>query len=320
MAGLIYTPIDGSEIDLGRYAPGFENQVAGRWGRHPIPGQKGDLKEDLGDGSTVTKVKLQFVGATYQDYFTVLPALSKSRRGTLTDPRRGARQVVITSLREEVMWTERGDSTLVDVDFESAIIGEADSFRSGPSARTQAVTAQSRAADSAVADLQAKVFARPDLEARVFVLDAVQQVNTTTAAARTYAAAAQESFALGLYGPSVQQQLRSLPPLAQASLVSLRKVGPAADVMESVLAVEAMLFAASQLDVAIRQAQPIPVETRVTRQPGQSIYAFVQQHYGRSGKTPAEMRNLVSLILRLNKQVRRPSLIPAGTIIVRPVS
>jgi len=320
MAGLIYTPIDGSEIDLGRYAPGFENQIAGRWGRHPIPGQKGDLKEDLGDGSTVTKVKLQFVGATYADYFTVLPALSKSRRGTLTDPRRGARQVVITSLREEVMWTERGDATLVDVDFESAIIGEADSFRSGPSARTQAVTAQSRAADSAVADLQAKVFARPDLEARVFVLDAVQQVNTATAAARTYAEAAQESFALGLYGPSVQQQLRSLPPLAQASLVSLRKVGPAADVMESVLAVEAMLFAASQLDVAIRQAQPIPVETRVTRQPGQSIYAFVQQHYGRSGKTPAEMRNLVSLILRLNKQVRRPSLIPAGTIIVRPVS
>ena len=160
MAGLTYTPIDGAEINLGRYAPGFENQITGRWGRHPIPGQKGDLKEDLGDGSTVTKVKLQFVGATSPDYFTVLPALSRRRRGTLSDPRRGARQVVITSLREEEMWTERGDAILVDVDFESAIIGEADSFRSGPSARTQAVVSQSRAADSA---LTTATPARPDV-------------------------------------------------------------------------------------------------------------------------------------------------------------
>jgi hypothetical protein len=70
--------------------------------------------------------------------------------------------------------------------------------------------------------------------------------------------------------------------------------------------------------MAIRSAQPIPIETLVTRHPGQSIYAFVQQHYGRSGKAPADMRALVGLILRLNRQIRRPSLIPSGTLVVRP--
>jgi hypothetical protein len=320
MAGLIYKPVDGADIDFGKYAPGLESQVQGRWGRHVIPGQKGDLKEDLGEGSLLTRVKLQFVGATYPDYFTVVPALSKSRRGTLLHLLRGSRQVVITSLREEMLWTERGESVLVDVDLEDAIIGQADSFRAGPSARAQTVVSQSRTADAAMTTLQTKIFDRTDLQARVFVLQAAAAVSATTAAARTYAAAAQESFSLGLYGPSVQAQLRALPLSVQSSLAALRRVGPAADIQETVLALEVMLFSAMQLDVAIRAAQPIPIETKVTRQPGQSVYAFVQQHYGKSGKTPAEMRNLVSLILRLNKQIRRPSLIPSGTLVVRPVS
>jgi len=321
MARLLYTPINGQDIDLSRYAPGYENQIPGAWGKHKIPGQKGSLKEDLGDGDTTTKVKLQFVGATAPDYYTVIPALAQNRRGTLLDPRRGARQVVITAFREEVLWTERGEqTTLVDVDFESAVIGEADSFRAGPSARTQAVQAQSRTADTAALDLRLKVFGRPNLDVRALAVNAEQLVNVSTEAARSYADAAQESFSLGLYGPSVQQQLRALPGLAQSAIVALRAVGPAADVTDTILAVEAMLFSATQLDVAIRQAQPIPIETLVTRQPGQSIYAFVQQHYGKSGKTPAEMRDLVSLILRLNKQIRRPALIPSGTKVVRPVS
>lgn len=320
MAGFTYTPLDGTEIDLGRYAPGLESQVQGRWGRHAIPGQRGDLKEDLGDGSLVTHVRLAFVGKTEPDYYAVVPALSRSRRGTLLHPRRGSRQVVITSLREEVSYTERGDSTLVDVDFEDAVIGQADSFRSGPSARAQEVLNQSKAADQKASDLRQKVFSRPDLTARSYMLVAAAHVGNATTAARTYAAAAQDSFSLGFYGPSVQAQLKALPLLVETSLGSLRKVGAAADVQETVLALEVMLFAATQLDVEIREAQPIPIETRVSRQPGQSIYAFVQQHYGRSGKSPAEMRNLVSLILRLNRQVRRPSLIPAGTVLVRPVS
>jgi hypothetical protein len=172
MARLLYTPINGQDIDLSRYAPGYENQIPGAWGKHKIPGQKGSLKDDLGDGDTTTKVKLQFVGATAPDYYTVIPALAQNRRGTLLDPRRGARQVVITAFREEVLWTERGEqTTLVDVDFESAVIGEADSFRAGPSARTQAVQAQSRTADTAALDLRLKVFGRPNLDVRALAVE-----------------------------------------------------------------------------------------------------------------------------------------------------
>ena len=320
MARLTYTPIDGTEIDLGRYAPGLESQIAGDWGRHKIPGQQGRLAEDLGDGSLHTKIKLQFVGATAADYYVIIPALSKSRRGVLGHPRRGSRRTIIASIREEILWTERGESTFVDIDFEDEIIGQASGFKSGPSALAQATVAQSRTADSAVLALQTVVFARPDLVARANVLVAVADVQASTAAARDYAAAAQDSFSLGFYGPSVQAQLLAMPALVQSAQVALRRVGPAADIQASSLALEVMLFSASQLDVAIRAAQPIPIETTVRRQPGQNIYAFVQQYYGRSGKSPDDMRALVGLILRLNPHIRNPALIPEGTIVVRPVS
>jgi len=320
MPGFAFTPIDGTEIDLGKYAPGLKFDITGRWGRHPIPGQKGDLKEDLGDGSLKTRVRLQFVGKTQNDYYTVLSALSKSRRGTLLHPRRGGRSTVITNISEEVLYTERGDTTLVDVDFEDAIIGQASDFRAGPSARAQQVVAQSQLADQAMTTLQSTVFLRPILLTRQLVLVASAQVSAATAAARVYASAAQDAFSLGLYDPSVQAQLLALPPLVQVANIALRGVGPAADIQETVLALEVMLFAATQLDAAVRAEQLIPINTTVSRSPGQSIYAFVQQHYGRSGKTPPEMRDLVGLILRLNRQIRRTALIPQGTVIVRPVA
>jgi len=320
MSRITFTPIDGQEIDLGKYAPRLRSQLAGRWGRHPIPGQRGDLKEDLGDGSLVTTVPLEFVGRTQDDYYPVMQALSKSRRGSLLHPRRGERPSVITNIREDIDYTMRGESTLVEVDFEDAVIGEAFKFKAGPSANGQKANAQSYAADDAMSTLQATIFSRPDLQARVFVQQAAAQVSLSTAAARTYADAALDAFSLGLYGPSVQAQLLALPPQVQKSLFQLRRVGPAADIQETVLALESMLFSATQLDIAIRAAQPVPIQTRVTRQPGQSIYAFVQQHYGRSGKSPADMRNLVGLIRRLNPHIRKPSLIPSGTIVVRPAA
>lgn len=323
MPAFTYTPIDGPEIDLGKYAPGLESRIDGRWGRHPIPGQQGDLKEDLGQNSLTTRVKLQFVGRTQNDYYTVIPAMAKSRRGVLLHPRRGSRHTVITSFREEIVYTERGDATIVDIDFEDEVLGQA-AFNSGPSgpgpsARAQQVVQQSRAADTAATTLQAQVFLRPDLAVRAYAVAATAAVGGATTAARTYATAAQDSFSLGFYGPSVQAQLKALPPLVAASEAALRLVGSAADIQETVLSLETMLFAATQLDLAIQAAQPIPIKTTVKRVPGQSIYSFVQQHYGRSGKTPAEMRALVGLILRLNPQITRPSLIPDGTVVVRPV-
>lgn len=320
MAGLTYTPDGGQELNLGKYAPGVKSKIVGRWGRHPIPGQQGDLKEDLGDGSLSNSIHLEFVGATAPDYYTVMEAISKGRRGRLLHPRRGSRNVVIMSISEEVLWTDRGEeTTLVDIEIEDAVVGQAFEFKSGPSARAQEVGAQADASDAEMATLYTRIFARPSLQARTYAALAQVRVDAATAAARAYAAAAQESFSLGLYGPSVQAQLKALPPTVQAAEIALRLVGPAADIQATILSLEVMLFAATQLDIAIRAAQPVPIQTTVTRQPGQSIYAFVQQHYGRSGKTPSDMRFLVGLILRLNRQIRRPSLIPAGMVVVRPV-
>lgn len=321
MPGFTYTPIDGTEIDLGQYAPGFQAEIAGRWGRHPIPGQNGEWKEDLGDGSLKTQVRLQFVGKTAPDYYTVVPALSKSRQGTLLTPRRGARSSVIISIREEVQFVERGnETTIVDVTFEDRVVGEAFSFKSGPSARAQEVVARADEADATCAELREKIFLRPNLSVRALMVTAQSLVSTATTAARTYSAAAQEAFSLGLYDPIVQAQLLAMPPQVQAATAALQAVSTAADIQDTILTMEVMLFAATQLDVAVRAAQPIPIETTITRSPGQSIYGLVQQCYGKSGKKPADIRALAGLILRLNPQIRRPSLIPQGFVVVRPAA
>jgi hypothetical protein len=316
---ITYTPDGGVERDLGQYAPGFESSIQGRWGKHPIPGNTGDLKEDLGDGSLSTTVQLQFVGTKANDYYAVVKDLTTKRRGVLLHPRRGSRPTVVMSIRERCDWTMQGnETTIVDVTFEDAVLNTASQFAAGPSARTAQVNNQAAAADSAAQTLCDKVFQRPNLTLRARAITMQAAVGSATNAARTYAAAALEAFALGLYGPPLQNQLRALPPLVLNAQNAARLTGVAADTQMTILALELVNFAATQLDMAIRSAQPIPIETPVTRHPGQSIYAFVQQHYGRSGKAPADMRALVGLILRLNRQIRRPSLIPSGTLVVRP--
>lgn len=318
MADFTYTPDDGDEINIGKYAPGFRSAIAGKWGKHVLPGQQGSLKEDLGDGDLRTSVKLQF--PTREEYDAVVPVLSRKRRGILLHPRRGARQTVIMELREEVTYTESGEATIVDVEFEDAVVGQAFGFRAGPAARASSVTDSSHVADQAISDLRTVIFSRPSLTARQFVLVAQQNVNTSTAAARSYADTAMEAFTFGLYGPTTRASLLALTPLVQNSLVTTRLVSSAADIQTTVNALEVMLFAATQLDEAIRAAQPIPITTRIRQTPGQSVYSLAQQAYGRSGKTSAQMRELVGLIMRLNPQIRRPSLIPEGTAVVRPVA
>lgn len=317
---LTYTPDGGGEIDLGQYAPGFKSSIQGRWGRHPIPGQQGDLKEDLGDGSLQTTVRLQFVGRKSRDYYSVLEVLTNQRRGVLLHPRRGSRPTIVASISEETDWTTQGnESTFVDVVFEDAVLNTAAQFAAGPAARTAEVNSQSIAADQYAQALRDQAFTRRDINLRRFATSAQTAVGVSTTAARTYAAAALEAFSLGLYGPPLQNQLRTLPSLVAAAQIATRKVGPAADTQSTVLALESMLFAATQLDAAIEAAQPIPIRRLVTRHPGQSIYAFVQANYGASNRTPADMRALVGLILRLNRQIVRPSLIPSGTWVVGPV-
>lgn len=321
MPGFTYTPKGGKEIDLGKYAPGFQAEIAGKWGVHPIPGQRGAWKEDLGDGDLKTQVRLQFVGKTAPDYYEVIPAISATRQGVLLSPRRGARQSIIRNIREEVQFVERGNNTtVVDVFFEDRVIGEADSFRGGPSAFNQKIRSSVTDVIVLVASLRELIFSRPDLVIRALMVKAQELVFAATDTAVAYAESAQTAFSLGLYDPTVQAQLLTITPQVQAATAALQAVSTAADIQATVLAMEVMLFSATQLDVAVRAAQPIPIETTITRTPGQSIYAFVQQCYGTSGRKPADIRALAGLILRLNPEIRRPLFIRTGTVVVRPAA
>lgn len=317
---LTYRPDGESEFNLGRYAPGFKSGIQGRWGRHPIPGQRGDLKEDLGDGSLQTTVRLQFVGPVANDYYFVVMMLTKHRRGVLYHPRRGARQSVVVSISEEVDWTTQGnESTFVDVVFEDAALNVASSFKAGPSANSAETDNWAVQAFNSAKVIKNRVFMMANVVARQFALTAEALVGKVTAAAQSYSGAALTAFSLAEYGPPLQNQLKALPAMVLEAQTALRRVGPAAVSQETIIFLENMLQAATQLDASIEAAQPIPIRRLVTRHPGQSIYAFVQANYGASSRTPAEMRALVGLLLRLNRQIVRPSLIPSGTWLVGPV-
>ena len=72
--------------------------------------------------------------------------------------------------------------------------------------------------------------------------------------------------------------------------------------------------------LATKNAMNIPIETTVSAPGGQSLYAFVQQHYARTGKTPSQMREICRTILAWNRNLRRPSLIAFGDVVVRPAA
>ncbi len=316
---LTFTPDGDDELDLGIYAPGFKSAIQNRWGKHPIPGQQGSLKEDLGADDLQTTVTLQFVGEVSQDYYDIIGTLTAKKRGMLLHPRRGARSSVVVSVTERVEWTTQGnETTIVDIVFADAALNTGGQFAAGPSARESQVQNQLQAANDAMAALDELAFSRSDIDAREMTVVATDKVTAATEATGSYATDALDAFSLGTYGPSLQNELKALPVLVASAQDAVRAIGAAADTQSTILALEVMLFAATQLDTAIQAAQPIPIRTLITRHPGQGIYAFVQQHYGNSGKTPSAIRNLAALILRLNPQIRRPSLIPSGTTVTRP--
>jgi hypothetical protein len=290
-----------------------------------IPGQRGALQEDMGDGSLGTSITLQFAGATaQQDYDEVLKLFQRNRREDLVHPLRGTRRSIWRRWREEQRWTQQGNATIVEVSFEDAVLSEPDQLtQGGPSTQAQEVRAQSVAADRAAATQQTRIAGRsPDLAnlaLRAKIASAITFVGVATSRARAYADAALDSFATDQYDPALLHDLRALPVAVEAAQVAMRATGPAAEINAAVIGLELMLAAATRLDATIRASQPIPIETRVTRAPGQSIYQFVQVHYTRK-KTPQQMRDIVRTILRWNRNIRRPDLIPIDTIVIRPAA
>jgi len=305
--------------DLSKWNPGLTSELAGKWGEHVIPGQRGKLQEDLGDGALLTTVQLAVTSLS--DYRDILQHLTKTRRGTLLHPRRGAKTMVLKRIREEVRYTERGDATLLDLTFEEAALSEPDQLQGGPATHAQTTRAQAAAAQAAAVERQVLLAARlatlANIRLRQKIAAAIELIEAVTAAANAYADGALAAFAEGLYDLAVQNQLRGLPPQVEAAQVAMRATGSPFEVQAAITALELMLHACTQVDRSIRAALPVPIETEVTRSPGQSIYAFVQQHYA-GLRAPAEMRGLVRLILRLNRNLRNVALIPMGTLVTRP--
>lgn len=345
-------PLAFAGIDLGKYAPGVDSEKRGRIVEHPIPGQNGVLLEDLGDGAWQDTVQLALL--TPEDYDAVVPVLEKNRRGDLETPRHGTRRAMLKRIRESIMWTQRGEATLVTLEFGDAALNQPDNARRGVIERGQAAVSQAKVAESKIQLVREKVYKvrALNLQARAAVLGAEKKVLAFTSEVRGYVgllfdlwSTLQLTFdtALGLAATLAQQgagltqrvagqlqgttrnyqesvvRLRSLPRQYEEAARAVRASSGIADSQPVVRSMELALYESTQADRAYRASQPLTISTEVRRAPGQSIYAFVQQHYA-GKKTPQQMRAIVRQILRMNPNLRNPALIPQGTFVERPAA
>lgn len=305
----------GTKISI--YAPGFESELPRRWGKHVIPGQRGTLQEDLGEGALSTSFTLQFVGQYRNDYTKIAELFQKNPRADFEHPLRATRRSVWTKWRERQEFTKAGDAVLVDITVEDAVLSQPDNFKAGVSAAAQDASAQAAAANASAQSYQSRVNLRPDLAFRARVAAVVAQVQAVTAAITTYATAAKNAFGLGVWDPALRNQLVTLPPLVSAVTTQLNAIGRPIDIQSTVSALELALRSCTEVDRQLKLAQPVPIQTVVMRTPGQSIYSFVQTWY--PGVARPKQRELVQAILRLNRQIQTPSLIPVQTVVVRPL-
>jgi hypothetical protein len=343
------------DVDLHKWAPGFESGIKGKWAEHPIIGASNALQEDQGDGVLNTTVRLEITddkdsGQTArQVYNNLVIRLTQRRRGTLVHPLRGSRESILDEIKESMQWTTQGNIITLQITFKDAATNVQADYRDGDAAAAQAVRLQAENAQQGASDQQTRVFSRSSLNlvARRYALDALDRVNQYAAAATSYAQLAVEANSGGLLqlatlltlppgvtptgatqgqtiraslrlAKQVSQALRLLPASMQAASDAVRLSGSVAEVQPTINALEMSLAAATRLDAAIQAALPVPITFTVEFP--LSIYQIAQERYAGMRKTPQQLRALVQVMLAMNPQLHSPERVPVGTRLVRPAA
>lgn len=307
-------------VELHKWASGFQSKLPGAWAEHRIPGQRGALQEDLGEGVLDTRVTLQFAGPTArEDYNKVMKALRK-RRGEFNHPIRGPKTCILSEVVESMDWSKQGNVIRLELSLKEAVLNKPDQFQSSPSTFAQGVLSQAAQAQTSAEQFQKQMFAKfPfDINIRSQVLLAVDRVQGFVRAANTYASIGLSVFQEGELGLDLVNQLQALPEFASEAEKHLLALGQPTHIQSILLAVEQCLYAATQFDRALRAYLPPPIVTLVSQSPGQSIYSFVEAWYPE--KTRDQQLALIPLLLKLNRGIRNPSLIPMGFRLLRPAT
>lgn len=343
------------DVDLHKWAPGFESGIKGKWAEHSIIGASNALQEDQGDGVLSTNVRLEIPddkesGQTArQVYNNLVIRLTQRRRGTLVHPLRGSRESILEEIRESMQWTTQGNIITLQVTFKDAATNVQADFRNGDAAAAQEIRIQTANAQQGASDQRARIFSRSSLNltARRYALNAMDLVNQYAQAATDYASLAVDANTGGLLqltalltlpsgvtpagatqgqairaslrlAKQVSQALLLLPPSMQAASDAVRSSGSVAETQPTINALELSLAAATRLDAAIQAALPVPIIFTVDFP--LSIYQLAQERYAGSRKTPQQQRALVQVMLAMNPQLHSPERVPAGTRMVRPAA
>lgn len=292
-----------------------------------------------------------------EQYDAVMAAITKRRRGVLVHPLRGSRQSILDEIKESMEWTQKGNTITVQLKFLDAELDFVEQFRGGSAALAQQAMAQVQQAQVGTQEQQQRIFGRStlNLPARQAALTAVSMVNTYAEQVNTYATLALQASNAGLAQLAgileqpatpgatgvaqaaalaagtaplsiraalqqlgeVRQRGRQLPAAMQLATEAVRLSGSVPETQGTVTALELSLASCTALGLALQESQPVPIVGPPVTAPV-SVYQFVQERYRGSGKTPAQLRALVQLVLALNPQLRTPARIPLGTELVRP--
>ncbi len=307
-------------IELHKWVSGFQSKLAGHWAEHKIPGQRGALQEDLGDGVLDTKVVLQFAGPTARDDYNKVMKGLKKRRGEFTHPIRGPRPCILFEAVESMDFVKQGNAIRLELTIKEAILSPTDQFQSLPSSFAQGVLSKAALTQANAEQYKSQMFVKFPLNTtiRSKILSALDRVNGFVRAANTYASVGLRVFQEGDLGLDLVNQLQALPGLVSEAETQLSQLRTPTQIQPILLSMEECLYAATQFDQALRANLPPPIITLVSQSPGQSIYSFVEAWYPE--KTRAQQLALIPILLKLNRGIRNPSLIPMGFRLLRPAS
>lgn len=302
-------------IDLHKYCPDLRDSFGPRFAGRTLWGRDGARQEEGGNAPRRCKVKLNFAGDEWQsDISRVLGGIVARPRGTLIHPILGSFQAVCKQpIEASFDPSQKGACYEVDLTFEEDAYDKRITFEKGPAGQAQEVTRQTSLADEATVLLQTTTYAKYTIgpvaiRLRRLVDRAVELTGTFTSAANSYAATALEQFNSGVWDPSLETQLKTLPTLAKPAIQGVRPLGHQA--YDATTAINLALKAATDMDLAVRASFPIPIMYPIRQK--MSLFDVCQVLYPH--KTKTQRLALWEQILRINRLDRPDVLLPSRII------
>lgn len=303
------------DIDFHRYIAGeVQDEFGPRFVPHVFPGRRGARQEEMGDLPARSTFKLEIPG----NPGTLLSPWLKKPRDLLIHPHFGKLRCIIKGpIRGTSHFVARGRLYQVEITFEEDTLDQQrDELKQTPTSYGQSTLSGAAQTNAFAEAMRAAVYAQFTVGAyavqiRQQALNVKALFNSFASAATTYANAALVQFNVGIWDPSLDQQLKLLPQLAERATRGGRALSETLS-YDAITAAEVTLQAATDLAAATQRQFPPPVKWVVRQK--MSLNRLVGTLYPQ--QTAVQRLELADQIVRINRIVRADVLQPGKEIIV----